>query len=204
MEDVLNHSTKMDPVWWWVIAFLTLSALSSLAGVAFSAECPEGAQKCKVLTLTPEEEQAIVGQNGILDIAEQGAREIFPPEDRAGPGWRDQERAEEMTADQIAILATLTFCSVGPVSAENKCDDGSKPTVMQISILRRDSGGAESILKFERDGETKLVVRPDGWLESTLDFQIDAAARRFWQAVASAYPAVCPAPNFLWPEGSRK
>ena len=39
-----------------------------------AAECPPGVPKCKVLVLTPDMEQAMTGQNMILDTAEWGNR----------------------------------------------------------------------------------------------------------------------------------
>ena len=42
--------------------------------LAHSAECPQGVPRCKVLVLTPDMEQALVGPNMILDTAEWGNR----------------------------------------------------------------------------------------------------------------------------------
>lgn len=39
-----------------------------------AAECPQGVPKCKVLVLTPDMENALTGQNMILDTAEWGNR----------------------------------------------------------------------------------------------------------------------------------
>lgn len=41
---------------------------------ATAAECPAGVPKCKVLVVTPDMEQALVGQNMILDSAEWSNR----------------------------------------------------------------------------------------------------------------------------------
>ena len=39
---------------------------------ALAVECPPGMARCKVLTISPEEEQALTAPNGILATAEQG------------------------------------------------------------------------------------------------------------------------------------
>lgn len=41
---------------------------------AGAAECPQGVPRCKVLIITPDMEQALVGQNMILDTAEWANR----------------------------------------------------------------------------------------------------------------------------------
>lgn len=41
---------------------------------ARGAECPPGVTRCKVLVITPDMEQVLVGQNMILDTAEWGNR----------------------------------------------------------------------------------------------------------------------------------
>ena len=56
------------------IAFVSLFVLLLALSFAPAAECPPGVAKCKVLTLTPEEEQVLVGPGFILDIAERGAQ----------------------------------------------------------------------------------------------------------------------------------
>lgn len=43
-----------------------------MANAAMAADCPAGAKSCKVITLTPEEEEALVGTGRILDTALQG------------------------------------------------------------------------------------------------------------------------------------
>src|SRR5262245_61303674 len=46
--------------------------LGSIVDRAKAEPCPSGTQSCKVLTLTPDEEQALTGARGILDTAKQG------------------------------------------------------------------------------------------------------------------------------------
>lgn len=55
----------------YLLTFLLLAP--ACGGQAF-AQAPTGAQAppSKILTLTPQEEQALVGTNGILDTAQQG------------------------------------------------------------------------------------------------------------------------------------
>lgn len=55
--------------WFLLLAFLAIST-----AVVFAAECPPGIPKCKVLVLTPDMEQALTGQNMILDNAEWANR----------------------------------------------------------------------------------------------------------------------------------
>lgn len=38
---------------------------------ALALECPPGAKACKVMTLTPEEQQILLNPNGIFDTAER-------------------------------------------------------------------------------------------------------------------------------------
>ena len=49
---------------------LPISLLS--VPLAPAVECPTPGQTCKVLILTPEEENALVTRNGVLDTAAQG------------------------------------------------------------------------------------------------------------------------------------
>lgn len=46
-----------------------------IAYTAYAVDCPENAKSCKVLVLTPEEEQLLVNPRGILDTAAQ-ARQL--------------------------------------------------------------------------------------------------------------------------------
>ena len=48
-----------------------LLGLSIACAVAHAAECPQGAPSCKVVVITPQEEQVLLQRNGILDSAEQ-------------------------------------------------------------------------------------------------------------------------------------
>lgn len=51
--------------------YLALSFLL-LSTAAHATDCPAGAPSCKVITLTPEEENVLTGQRGIFDTAAQG------------------------------------------------------------------------------------------------------------------------------------
>ena len=42
-----------------------------MSGAALAVDCPAGAPSCKVIVLTPIEEEALVRQNGIFDTAEK-------------------------------------------------------------------------------------------------------------------------------------
>jgi len=57
-----------------VIAFSVgvVFLLFTLDKCANAESCPPGAASCKVITLTPDEQTALLGQNGILQTAEQG------------------------------------------------------------------------------------------------------------------------------------
>lgn len=57
-----------------VIAFLLALAFLLLwaAGVVEAETCPNPGQPCKVLVLTPDEEQLLIKQGGILDSAAAG------------------------------------------------------------------------------------------------------------------------------------
>ena len=48
-------------------AFLLATSVS-----AFAVECPPGMPSCKVLFISPQEEQALIQQSGILATAAQG------------------------------------------------------------------------------------------------------------------------------------
>jgi hypothetical protein len=71
-------SYHISPVWLAVLlALLTLclfyvAAKSEELPVKCPAPPPGSPATCKVLTLTPLEEQALMGERGILDTAEQG------------------------------------------------------------------------------------------------------------------------------------
>lgn len=55
------------------VAALTFVSLIVLGVFAVrSEECPAGAKSCKVLVLTPEEEQALMQPRGVLDTAREG------------------------------------------------------------------------------------------------------------------------------------
>ncbi len=54
-----------------IIAITVFTVLSSRVP---AAECPQGVPRCKVLVVTPDMEQALVGPNMILDTAEYGNR----------------------------------------------------------------------------------------------------------------------------------
>ena len=60
--------------WAVLIAFLVVCMAIVANGTAQAADCPQGVPKCKVLVLTPDMEQALVGPNMILDTAEWGNR----------------------------------------------------------------------------------------------------------------------------------
>lgn len=49
----------------------SLLAFFLLSNAANATDCPEQAKSCKILTLTPEEEQLLVNPRGILDTAAQ-------------------------------------------------------------------------------------------------------------------------------------
>jgi hypothetical protein len=55
-----------------VVAALTAVALLAFASFARAEECPPGVQACKVLVLTPDEEQALMQPRGVLDTAREG------------------------------------------------------------------------------------------------------------------------------------
>ena len=57
-----------------IAAIIAIAAiiLFFAAAAAFSADCPPGAKSCKVITITPEEEEALIGPGRILDTALQG------------------------------------------------------------------------------------------------------------------------------------
>ena len=59
--------------WIALIVFLT-ACMALVASSAQATDCPQGIPRCKVLVLTPDMEQALVGQNMILDTAEWGNR----------------------------------------------------------------------------------------------------------------------------------
>ena len=59
--------------WRWAIVGFILGA-GSCYHQAHATECPPGVPRCKVLILTPDMEQAMTGQNMILDTAEWGNR----------------------------------------------------------------------------------------------------------------------------------
>jgi len=64
---------------WAEALFLGLVAFLLLFGIpAWAVECPAPGP-CKVLTLTPDEENILVGQQGIFDIAERGAAVVLGP-----------------------------------------------------------------------------------------------------------------------------
>jgi hypothetical protein len=60
--------------WRTWIATGIIMIVFGLAYCANAAECPPGVPKCKVLVISPEMEQALVGPNMILDTAEWGNR----------------------------------------------------------------------------------------------------------------------------------
>lgn len=53
---------------------VVMALLLLLTMLARGAECPLGVPKCRVLVLTPDMEQALMGPNMILDTAEWGNR----------------------------------------------------------------------------------------------------------------------------------
>ena len=55
------------------LALLVFAGVLLAVVIAKSAECPPGVQRCKVITLTPEEEQVLMQPGGIFEIAERGA-----------------------------------------------------------------------------------------------------------------------------------
>ena len=54
-----------------VIAVLFASLVLFSATKVRAEECPAGVRSCKVITLTPDEEEALVGKDRILDSAAQ-------------------------------------------------------------------------------------------------------------------------------------
>lgn len=52
---------------------LALVAILVFVVAAIAHECPAGVPKCKVITVTPEEEQVLAAPGGIFEIAEKGA-----------------------------------------------------------------------------------------------------------------------------------
>ena len=76
--------------------------------------CPPGTPSCKVLILTPQEEQILTAPNGILATAEQarfldlvartGAQEIWC----LGDSFHDAEGCERLADDARALLRRLT------------------------------------------------------------------------------------------------
>jgi hypothetical protein len=50
---------------------IVLAAFFLVPLQAHATDCPEGLKSCKVLILTPEEENLLTGKNGILDTAMQ-------------------------------------------------------------------------------------------------------------------------------------
>ena len=72
----LGRDSRFPSGWWILPAFLLGFALLVIFGTyAFAAEkCPEGAASCKVLILTPQEEQFLMAPNGILSTAAQARK----------------------------------------------------------------------------------------------------------------------------------
>lgn len=61
----------------WMIAAAFAIVIAVTAGIVRAQDCPaptpqSPATTCKVITITPLEEQALTGERGILDTAAQG------------------------------------------------------------------------------------------------------------------------------------
>jgi hypothetical protein len=59
--------------------------------------------------------------------------------------------------DVTAYLMTLTICAVGAVGVSGKCEDGSEPSRLTLSLLQCDARGKVTI-RVERDGIPVLIV----------------------------------------------
>lgn len=66
--------------------FLAAAVFLLLVSPAFAVDCPSGAKQCKVLIVTPEEEQVLTQQNGIFEMAEWA----FRPLGQAAKYWREK------------------------------------------------------------------------------------------------------------------
>ena len=105
----------------------------------------------------------------------------------------------------IAISATIVMCMNGPVSKDNKCEDGTKPIKPTVNILTGTTGCTkpfsalkecvnswDTVFEIEDSGRKLFVLFPDGRIESAPDFKVEQAARAFWQAMKLTYPEFDP------------
>ena len=67
MRHWITYGTRRFP-----LILIAVLAAALFSPSAFATDCPAGAKSCKVLTITPEEEEALTGSGRILDTALQG------------------------------------------------------------------------------------------------------------------------------------
>ena len=79
-----------------------VTACSARSEEAPSYPCPSGAPSCKVITITPTEEQALVHERGILTTAKQGrpldlgdAVDYFREKIKAAPAGKPEPKPEK-------------------------------------------------------------------------------------------------------------
>lgn len=51
---------------------LSTAIILATSSAAWAVECPTPGEPCKIVILSPQEEKALTGQNGIFDTAAQG------------------------------------------------------------------------------------------------------------------------------------
>lgn len=82
----INHVRQAAITFLLVVGLLVLGLCAGVLKAQEAGQCPPPTKQCKIITLTPEEEQTLIGPDMLFDQA-QWARQQFGPLIKA---WRDK------------------------------------------------------------------------------------------------------------------
>lgn len=109
----------------------------------------------------------------------------------------------------VVISAALMGCMDGSPAVDGICKNGLPAFEATMDILKGDVDPKEcphpfepsdawrscpvkwtAIVEIDRDGKPLFIMHPDGNIETHEGFQVDYAAKQFWEALYAAMPSL--------------